>query len=133
MSGQGISKRRRALPTRFRDGSALARADGRARDVRAVRDACAAIIEDQGGDACVSFLMRRAALRTAFLDQVLSRDEMAIAQGAEIDRNAYISAAQTWLRYVTQIGLQRRTRPVEDLHEYMRRRAAETSGGPSAP
>lgn len=115
MSGQGVSKRRRRPPTRFRDGSALARADGRAREIRAVRDGARAIIEDQGGESAVSFLARRTAIRVMFLDGLLAKDEITIADGKEIDRSAYVKTCLVWLRYVGQLGLGRRAKPVQSL------------------
>lgn len=120
MSGQGVSKRRRRLPTRFRDGSALSRADGRAREIRAVRDGARAIIEDRGGESAVSFLARRAATRTMFLDGLLSQDELAITDGKEIDRAAYVKTCMTWLKYANTLGLQRVVRKV-DADEYLKR------------
>ena len=127
MSGQGQSKRRRTLPTRFRDGAALARADGRAREVRAIRDGARAIIDDRGGEEAVSFLARRTATRVMFLDGLLSRDELAIAEGREIDRSAYVRNAQVWLKYAAQLGLGRVAKPAESLADY-KRRMSQTGG-----
>lgn len=125
MSGQGVSKRRRQLPTRFRDGSALANLDGRARVARAVREGVQAILEDKGGADAASFLARRTASRVMFLDGLLAKDEVSIAEGKEIDRAGYVRAAQTWLKYASVLGLQRVAKPAEDLQAYMRRVAAE--------
>lgn len=129
MSGQGNSKRRRQLPTRFRDGSALANLDGRARTARAVREGVQAILDDKGGVDAASFLARRTALRVMFLDGLLSQDELALASGKDIDRAGYVRAAQVWLKYANTLGLQRVAKPAEDLHEYMRRQSAGSAGG----
>lgn len=129
MSGQGQSKRRRRLPTRFRDGNALARADGRCRDIRAVRDGVRAILDDGGGEDTASFLRRRVALRTMWLDGLLSNDELAVVEGREIDRGAYVRNAGVWLKYVTQLGLSRTPKPTESLDDYKRRIAAQSQSG----
>jgi hypothetical protein len=115
MSGQGVSKRRRRLPTRFRDGNALARADGRSRDIRAVRDGVRAIIEDRGGESAVSFLARRTATRAMFLDGLLARDELDFAEGKAIDQAKYVNTAKTWLRYAAFLGLARVAKPAQSL------------------
>lgn len=134
MSGQGVSKKRRNLPSRFRNGNAIANADGRRRDIRAVRDGVRAILADGGGEDAASFLRRRVATRAMFLDGVLSADELALVQGQEIDRATYTKNAQVWLKYVSQLGLQRVAKPAEDLRQYLKRVAAEDqSGGRSVP
>lgn len=114
--GSGITKKRRRLPRKRREG-ALARLDGRAAEVRFVRHGVEAIAADRGGEDQVSFLARRTAERTMHLDALLMRDEAALAAGQPVDLERYLSGSTTWLRYVQALGLSRVARRVTSLAE----------------
>lgn len=124
----GKSRKRRTLTRSISDG-ALARADKRGREVRAVLEGVDAIEADSGDS--LSFLKRRVAQRTMHLDQLLARDELAMAQGRPIDVPAYLTACATWLRYSTTLGLKRVPRKAESLAdiraEYARKRQEDSS------
>lgn len=114
--GSGATRKRRRLPRKRRDG-AIARLDGRATEVRHVRNGVEAILQDRGGDDAASYLARRMAHRCMHLDGLLMRDEIAMITGAPMDVIRYLSAAATWLRYVQALGLDRRARDAVALEK----------------
>lgn len=117
--GSGVTRKSRRLPRKRRDG-AIARLDGRAPEVRVVRDGVEAIVADQGGADHVSFLTRRAAHRCLHLDALLMRDELAMTTGQPVDVALYLSGATTWLRYAQALGFRRRARPALSLADILR-------------
>lgn len=120
-NGSGQSCKPRRLPRMRRDG-AIARLDGRAAEVRLVREGVDAIVADRGGEDTVSFLARRTAHRCMHLDALLMRDEAALAEGGEVDVERYLSGATTWLRYAQALGLHRKARRVPTLAERLAER-----------
>lgn len=120
----GVSRKARTLPRRYTDG-ALARVDRRGAGVRAVLEGAQQIIEDRGGEAAASLLLRRAAHRTMHLDQLLAQDELRMTQGQPINQAAYLAGAQTWLRYANAIGLGRRAKLLPRALDYAAQVAAE--------
>ena len=116
--GSGVTRKPRRLPRKRRDG-AIARLDGRAPEVRLIRDGVVAIVEDRGGDDQVSFLARRAAHRVMHLDALLMRDEAAMAAGQTVDVAEYLTGATAWLRYAQALGLHRIARRVPSLQQYI--------------
>jgi hypothetical protein len=125
----GFTTKRKTLSRRYVSGQ-LDRADRRAPEVRATIEGAQAIIEDRGGEATASFLLQRAAYRTMHLDMLLSRDELKLAQGKDVDRAEYLAAADSWLRYAKLIGLERRARQVR-LAEYLARRQGGDKPAPA--
>jgi len=121
--GSGVSRKRRRLPRMRRDG-AIARLDGRAPEVRLVRDGVEAILRDRGGEDAASFLARRTAHRCMHLDGLLMRDEVAMTTGQSIDVERYLAGATTWLRYVQSLGLHRRPRNTPSVQTYLARKGA---------
>ena len=117
-SNSGNSKRRGTLPRTYSESS-LAKADRRRAPVRLVIEGASHILEDGGGRDQASFLRIRMAHRAMHLDGILSRDELALAEGKEVDRASYLTAAQTWLRYATALGLERRSRPAKRMADFV--------------
>lgn len=114
--GSGLTRKARRLPRKRRDG-AIARLDGRAAEVRVVRDGVAAIVADRGGDDQVGFLARRIAHRCMHIDALLMREEAALAAGQAIDVGQYLVGTTTWLRYAQALGLNRLARRAPSLAE----------------
>jgi len=124
MAGKRTCFKRRTLPKRLVAGQ-LDRLNRNMPEVKAVILGAQQIIDDRGGEQQASLLLQRAAFRTMHLDVLLSRDELAMAEGKEIDRPQYVATAQTWLRYADKIGLERRARPALNVREYLAQRATQ--------
>lgn len=135
--GSGITrKHRHKLPRKYSEG-AVAKLDRRFRDARQLRDGTEQILADRGHTSdgpAPSLLLKRLAQRAMYFDLLLARDEAAMMKGKTVNMLRYLAIAQTWLRMVQQIGLERVAGPVLSLRERLlkdqqARKAAERTNG----
>lgn len=101
--------------------------DVRTRIGRYVNDRLSALVTDCGGD--LSYQRYSLCKRAVWLEAVIERQEVALARNEEVDQGRLTQAINTYVGVLRTLGLERRTKPAEDLHTYMARKAAESTGG----
>lgn len=107
--------------------------DGRYAVAKDVRSRFEALSADLGGLDTLSYQQRSLVERAVWLEYWLSRQERDLAAGAkDFNVGVWVQASNALLGLFRHLGLQRVPKPTEDLHSYMRRRAAESAGGQSA-
>ena len=130
--GSGTSRKRKTLPRHFRPG-AIAKADQRVRGIRHAAAKHRQLIDvDLGGADQLSVTQAAVAERFTFVDYHLSALEAAAWNGASIDWQRYLGLAAILMELSDRLGYTRRPRPVESLHDYMRRKSAATLSAPAA-
>jgi hypothetical protein len=104
--------------------------DGRTTLARAVNSRLQQLVTDCGGDR--SYMIFSLCKRTVWMEALVEKQEAAAARGEEIDTGRYTQSVNALQGLLRTLGLERRAKPAEDLHEYMRRKATESSGGSQA-
>jgi hypothetical protein len=106
----------------------IADLDGRTIAARRARDLVAALTADLGGDlsAAQAELVQRAGLLGAFLEDAEAR----WLAGDDVDVAAWLSAIDRQRRTLMALGLERRSRPVPTLTEYLESLPASAKPAP---
>jgi hypothetical protein len=126
--GSGHSSKRTTLPRAARPGW-LKRMDGRSTLTRELHERLAAIADDLGGLDQVSAIERSLIERFIHSEGLAAQIEEAARDGEDFDCARYLALVDRVVRIAQALGLRRRMKPTEDLHAYMRRKAAEKEGG----
>lgn len=101
----------------------LPNVDGRSVLARRWRDVAANLISDQGGIEAVSTARLHLIKRLAGITSMLEEVEAKYVRGEPIDMDAYLAMVNASVRLSNTIGLNRKTKQVPDLQEYLRGRA----------
>jgi hypothetical protein len=107
-----------ALPTDY-CADWLERADKRTKVWRAATEREAALVSDAGGDENLSHARRSLIRRAVFLELLAETQEMKFTAGEPLDIGAYTQAFNSMLGAYRVLGLERRARPTETLHDLM--------------
>jgi hypothetical protein len=117
------AKKLTALPDRFAAGY-LRALDGRTALAQDMLARWAAITDDLGGEASLSYAQRSLVERALWLEHFLAQQERALAEGRaeEFDPGRWTQGANTLLGLYRQLGIERRAKDVTDLQSYIRQR-----------
>lgn len=117
------------VPSTFAPGF-LHGLDGRRAIPRAVTETMTQLSDAIGGDPSpqAAMLIEHGVWAHMRLRQLQAR----FVETGELDHKQYSALLNALTGTLRSIGLERRAKPAEDLHAYMRRKAAEESGGQSA-
>ena len=94
--------------------------DGRSKAARRFKDVAFAIVEDMGGEDCVSEGQRQLIRRAAGLSVVLEQREAALVNGDDIDSEEWVRLTNVLVRVLSVLGLRRRARKIPSLREILR-------------
>lgn len=96
--------------------------DGRTKLARVVRQRLSSLHSDLGGRDALSYQQRSLCRRAVWLEALIERREVALANGREIDEGAHTQSINALMGVWKALGLQRKAREVPDLHDYLRNR-----------
>ena len=82
-----------------------------------------AIESDKGGVEEMSYAEQTLAQRAVWLAEVLRSHERRVAAGQPVELGMYVRGIQVLTNLHKTLGIRRRPKAAEGLHEYMRRRA----------
>lgn len=128
MAGQGISRKRKTLPRRYRPG-ALAKADQRSREVRHAAARLEQLHADQGGTAEMPAVLQSVAERFVFVEAQAAAQEIAAIEGGPFDLAGYLSTVGVLAKLADRLGYQRRARRVPSLREALEQHAKPPVAG----
>jgi hypothetical protein len=86
---------------------------------RAVLDRYAGVISDLGGDEALSNIKRSLVRRFTWFETMIEGMECRAAAGEGVDIGSWTQLTNSWLGIARMLGLERRQRPVESLHDLM--------------
>jgi len=121
--GSGVTRKRTTLPKRVRPGW-LKRMDQRSRVARGLHDRLHQIGDDMGGADNMPALARSLTERFVHVEALVQQHEQAAREGKPFDTQAYLALLDRVVRIASTLGLERRARPVPNLHEYMAAKAS---------
>ena len=107
-----------ALPADY-SADWLERFDKRTKVWRAANDREQALISDAGGDETLSHARRSLIRRAVFLELLAETQEMRFTSGEPLDIGAYPQAFNSMLGAYRILGLERKAKPTESLHDLM--------------
>jgi hypothetical protein len=107
-----------ALPADY-SADWLERFDKRTKVWRAANDREQALISDAGGDENLSHARRSLIRRAVFLELLAETQEMRFTSGEPLDIGAYTQAFNSMLGAYRILGLERKAKPTESLHDLM--------------
>lgn len=107
-----------ALPADY-SADWLERADKRTKVWRAATEREAALISDAGGDGNLSHARRSLIRRAVFLELLAETQELKFTSGEPLDIGAYTQAFNSMLGAYRILGLERKAKPTESLHDLM--------------
>ncbi|HEX3915539.1 MAG TPA: hypothetical protein VHW71_18725 [Steroidobacteraceae bacterium] len=118
-----------ALPADY-SADWLERFDKRTKVWRAANDREQALISDAGGDEALSHARRSLIRRAVFLELLAETQEMRFTSGEPLDIGAYTQAFNSMLGAYRILGLERKAKPTESLHDLMYRNDPEPTPDP---
>jgi hypothetical protein len=86
---------------------------------RAVLERYTGVVTDLGGDEALSNIKRSLVRRFTWFEVMLEGIECRAASGEDIDIGSWTQLTNSWLGIARLLGLERRQRPVESLHDLM--------------
>jgi hypothetical protein len=109
-----------ALPADY-SADWLERFDKRTKVWRAANDREQALISDAGGDEALSHARRSLIRRAVFLELLAETQEMRFTSGEPLDIGAYTQAFNSMLGAYRVLGLERKAKTTEKLHDLVYR------------
>src|ERR1700693_4390245 len=97
------------------------RLDKRTSIAKAIIERIEAIESDRGGADVLSHARRSLVRRVVWLEAIIEHSEQKLAAGEGIDLGGHTQAINSLLGLYRLLGLERRPRPVESLHDLMYR------------
>lgn len=101
--------------------------DGRFETVRTLRQRLAALTNDLGGVANLSYQEQSVCKRAVHLERLIEKKESTLAHGGNVDENAYFSAITTLSSLFSKVGLKRRPKVVGTLAELLSQQQEPTA------
>lgn len=86
---------------------------------RAVLDRYAGVVSDLGGDESLSNIKRSLVRRFTWFETMIEGMECRAAAGEGVDIGSWTQLTNSWLGIARMLGLERRQKPVESLHDLM--------------
>ena len=83
------------------------------------------LTNDLGGESQLSYQQRALVSRLLFIELSLQKQEAELSRGGELDSGSYTQQINTLLGLVKSLGLQRQTKDVPDLSDFLKRRASQ--------
>jgi len=110
-------------PDKFAQGW-LSELDGRTGIAQVMRQRYDDFTADLGGADRLSYAQRSLVERALWLEYWLAQQEQGLATGAEFDVGKWVQAANSLQGILSKLGLERATRDVPNLSEFIARRGA---------
>lgn len=112
------------VPERFEAGW-LTVLDGRTEIAKHMRERWQAFTDDLGGADRMSYAERSLAERALWLEYWLASQERELAAGNDFDVGRWTQAANALHGILSKLGLERRTREVQDLSAFLASRESK--------
>lgn len=96
--------------------------DGRTGTAQVMRERYQAMTNDLGGTDCLSYAQRSLCERALWLEYWLASQERELASGKEFDVGKWVQAANSLQGILSKLGLERKARDTQNLHEFMKKR-----------
>lgn len=109
-------------PAKFTTGW-LSQLDGRTGVAQVMRERYNAFTDDLGGAETLSYGQRSLVERALWLEYWLAQQEQNLATGADFDVGKWTQAANSLQGILTKLGLERRSKDVPNLQDYLKARA----------
>lgn len=109
-------------PQKFTNGW-LSQLDGRTGVAQVMRERYTALSNDLGGADALSYQERLLVERVLWLEYWIAQQEQGIATGQDVDMGRYTQAVNSVQGLVMKLGLQRRSKDVPNLAEFIKARA----------
>lgn len=103
----------------------LEKMDGRTNVARIVRHRLGALESDLGGRDALSYQQRSLCKRAIWTEAVIEQHETSLARGEDVDIGRLTQATNSLIGLFKTLGLERRSRDVPDLRDYLREREAD--------
>ena len=100
--------------------------DGRYRIARALKSRLKELHADLGGPEHLSYAERSLCKRVLFLEASIEGVEARLAQGEAVDIGPWVQSLNSMLGLYRVLGVERRSRDVSTLQEYLRDRADDS-------
>ena len=110
--------RLKTLPKKYKTGW-RAELDGRTAICQEMRERYIEFTDDLGGRKNLSYAKRSLVERALWLEYWLTTQELALAKGEEFDVARWTQAANGLQGILSKLGLERQTKQVPSLHEYI--------------
>ena len=98
--------------------------DGRTGIKQDMQARFAEICSDLGGEGTLSYMQRSLIERALWLEYWLGQQERDLAQGKEFDVGKWVQAANSLQGVYSRLGIERRTKDVTSLADYINAKAA---------
>ena len=98
--------------------------DGRTGIAQEMRQRYQTITGDLGGDDRLSYAQRSLVSRALWLEYWLQQQERTLATGGEFDVGKWVQAANSLQGILSKLGLERQSKDVPNLHDYLNQRAS---------
>lgn len=96
--------------------------DGRTGIAQEMRQRYQAMTTDLGGHDRLSYGQRSLVSRALWLEYWLQQQETMLATGGDFDVGKWVQAANSLQGILTKLGLERQSKDVPSLHEYLKQR-----------
>lgn len=110
------------IPTSY-SADWLEKLDGRTQLARAVNERYTHLTNDLGGHDALSYQRRSLAKRAIWIEAVIEQQEAAMARGEEVDQGKLTQAVNSLMGVLKTLGLDRKTKDVPNLSDYLRAKA----------
>lgn len=117
-------KKTDSVPVKFEPGF-IAGLDNRTGIAQAMRERYHAFTSDLGGDDRLSYAQRSLCERALWLEHWLREQERTLASGGEFNIGAWVQAANSLQGILSKLGLERQSKEIPDLSEFLRKRAGQ--------
>lgn len=97
----------------------MSRLDKRTVLGRSVLERYGAVMSDLGGEEALSTIKRSLVRRFTWYEVMIEGMECRAASGEDIDIGSWTQLTNSWLGIARLLGLERRQKPVESLHDLM--------------
>lgn len=99
--------------------------DGRTAIAQVMRSRFDEVAQDLGAAEQLSYLQRSLITRYLWAEYWIQQQELALANGGDVDMGRYTQAVNSALGIANKLGLQRVARDVPDLKSYLQQRAGQ--------
>jgi hypothetical protein len=120
------------IPAKYRPDF-IERVDKRTVLGRAVHDRYHAIVADLGGEEALSTVKRSHVRRLVTLETMIEGIECYALAGEPVDVGSWTQLLNSWLGIARALGLERRPRKIESLHDVLYRDDSEPAAAAEAP